>query len=288
MTKWSGGLIDWIENDTAYLSVVFSWQLAKTYQRAIWYKSLGYKVVAGGPAVLYNPQYLKSVALVRNSMDGVLEKHNPDATFTTRGCIRQCPFCIVPKIEGDFVELDDWKIKPIVCDNNFLASSKFHFDSVIDKLKSIKGIDFNQGLDARLLNNYHANRLSELDLYCVRLAWDNAKIENKVLGSLQLLMDAGIPKNKLRVYCLIGFKDTPEDALYRLETLKNLGIWVSPMRYQPLDSIKRNQYIGEYWTERELKDYVRYWSKQRFLGHIPFKDYKSHRIYHEYSSERLI
>jgi len=35
----------------------------------------------------------------------VLRLHNPDATFTTRGCPRACPFCAVPRIEGKFREL---------------------------------------------------------------------------------------------------------------------------------------------------------------------------------------
>ena len=39
-----------------------------------------------------------------------LSLHNPDATFTTRGCIRACPFCTVPRTEGRFVELQDWTV----------------------------------------------------------------------------------------------------------------------------------------------------------------------------------
>ena len=50
---------------------------------------------------------------------------------------------------------------------------------MIDKLKPLSGIDFNQGLDARLLTEYHAERLAELDLKMVRLAWDHIGLESQ-------------------------------------------------------------------------------------------------------------
>jgi hypothetical protein len=45
----SGGLAEWIENDTAFLSVAFTWRLNEAYSRACWYRAAGYKVRAGGP-----------------------------------------------------------------------------------------------------------------------------------------------------------------------------------------------------------------------------------------------
>lgn len=273
MSGWGSGLAEWTQNATAHISVVFSWQLQDAFQRAIWYRMQGYDVQAGGPAVKLNPSMMAGVADVDGEIDA-LPHHNADATFTSRGCIRHCPFCAVPKIEGDLVELDDWEPRPIVCDNNLLACSRLHFDKVIDRLKPVKDVDFNQGLDARLLSKYQAMRLAELDLYCARLAWDNSKHERQFIKAYELLRRAGVPKTKIRVYVLIGFNDTPEDALYRLQTVKNLGSRPNPMRYQSLDSIRRNQYVGKNWTDRELKRYMRYWSRLRWLEHISFEDYQ--------------
>lgn len=270
--SWSGGYAEWTDGDTAYISVVFSWKLDEAYQRAVWLSNMGYKVRAGGPAVTLNPQKISGVAEIGGTVKA-LPYHNPDATFTSRGCVNKCPFCAVPKIEGDLVELDDWDIKPIVCDNNLLACSTKHFDDVIDKLKPLKGVDFNQGLDARLLTKHHAGRLTELNLYAARLAWDDTRIEKQFLTAFQTLTDAGIPVRKIRVYVLIGFNDTPEDALYRLQTVKKLGAWPNPMRYQPLDATHKNCYVGENWTERQLKDFARYWSRLRWFEHIPFEEY---------------
>lgn len=270
------GLVHWTNADTAFLSVVFSWQLAEAYQRAIWYKAMGYHVRAGGPAILLNPDYLANVADLTGQINA-LPHHNPDATFTSRGCIRSCPFCAVPRIEGDLVELNDWEPNPIVCDNNLLACSRKHFDIVIDRLKPISNVDFNQGLDTRLLTKYHAQRLTELDLAFARIAWDNTRFESVFLTAYQTLRSAHIPKKKIRVYILFGFNDTPEDALYRFQTVKDLGSWSNPMRYQPLNTPKRNAYVASHWTEQQLRRYSRYWSRQRWLTAIPFEEYTQKR-----------
>jgi len=272
---WSGGYIEWVERGIAHLSVVFSWELSRAYERAVWHRAMGRRVRAGGPAVDLQPDYLADVAECSLHIPAV-RRHNPRACFTTRGCIRKCPFCAVPIIEGDFRELDHIKLGPIVCDNNFLAASRRHFNFVVDGLKVFKGVDFNQGLDARLLTKYHAERLAELDLRCLRLAWDETRNEQRFLRAFGLLRAAGIPASMIRVYVLLGFNDTPEDALYRLETIRELGAWPNPARYQPLDAAQKNSYVGEHWTDAELKRYMRYWYNLRITGSIPFEEF-AHR-----------
>jgi hypothetical protein len=274
---WSGGLIDWIEGDTAYMSVVFSWQLDKAYMRAIYLQSSGYHVKVGGPAVMNNPSMFTAFDLT--GAPDALARHNPDATFTSRGCIRNCSFCAVPKIEGHLVELSDWKVKPIICDNNLLACSNKHFDKVIDRLleHKIAGIDFNQGLDARLLTDHHASRLSELPRdTIIRLAWDNLKTETKYREAFDRLVSRGIKRQQIRVYVLIGYKDTPEDARYRLDTVREMGALPNPMRYQPLNAKRKNSYIANSWTYDLLGKYMRYYSRLNYMGGFTFDEYKHH------------
>ena len=271
-TKWSKKFLEWTEGDTAFLSVVFSWDLAEAYQRAVWLGLQGYKVRAGGPAVLYNPEYLSGVAEIGGDVPA-LNRHNPDATFTSKGCIRKCKFCLVPLSEGPLVELEDWEPKPIVCDNNLLACSKSHFDRVIDRLKPIKKIDFNQGLDSRLLTKYHADRIRELNIEYVRLAWDDTRYERQFRKALQTLWDAGIPRSRIYVYVLIGFNDDPEDALYRLQSVRDTRCRPCPMRYQPIDALKRNSYVHPNWTNKQLKRYMRYWFGLKYFGGIPFEEF---------------
>lgn len=271
---WRGGVVEWFGGDSAFLSVVFSWDLPTAYQRAAWLRAEGWRVRAGGPAVVLNPGYLADVAEVGGEVNA-LPLHNRRATFTSRGCIRRCSFCAVPRIEGDLRELSDWEPRPVVCDNNLLACSRVHFDRVIDRLKPLRGVDFNQGLDARLLRKYHADRLAELDLYAVRVAWDAVKTESQFMRAFGLLRSAHIPKRYIRVYVLIGFNDCPADALYRLQAVRNLGILPVPMRYQPLDAVQKNQYVAPGWSYQELQRMVRYFSNLVHLGGIPYDEFNN-------------
>jgi len=272
-TKWTH-FIHWTEGRTAFVSCVFSWDLPKARKIALYYKEQGYRVRAGGPAVDLNPDALSDVAELGGAVNA-LPRHNPDATFTSRGCIRSCAFCAVPKIEGKLRELTDWEPKPVICDNNLLACSRSHFDSVIDRLKAanVQGVDFNQGLDARLLTPHHAQRIAELDVRFVRLAWDDVRTEAEFMRAWETLRAAGIPKRTISVYVLIGFHDTPEDALYRMRTVtKTLDSMCVPMRYQPLNANRRNEYIDPNWTHWELVAYKRYWGHRRTTV-IPFAEW---------------
>jgi len=276
--KWSKRFVEWTDNSgplagTAYLSVVFTWDLPEAYQRAVWLGQEGRQIYAGGPAVKLMPDYLSDVAMVNRRSIPALERHNPMATFTSRGCIRRCGFCAVPRIEGELRELNDWPVRPIVCDNNLLACSRAHFDRVVDRLKPLTGIDFNQGLDARLLTPYHAGRLAELDCL-VRLAFDSVVYESQFMRAYEALRAAGFPKRRIQTYVLIGFEDTPEDALYRLRVVTGLGSMPNPMRYNPLDTLRRDSYVGENWTDSELTRTVRYWANLRYFRAVPFEVFR--------------
>lgn len=273
--SWPKRAIDWIENGTAYVSVPFTWELPQAYSRCAFLEAEGYKVRAGGPAVDLMPDYLADVAQIGGSVNA-LPHHNPMATVTMRGCIRKCGFCAVPLIEGDLVELPKWEPKPIVQDNNLLACSDAHFDRVIDSLKPMKGVDFNSGLDARLLTKYHAERLAELEMAIIRLAWDDTRLEPYVMRAIERLNKVGFHERKIRVYVLIGYNDSPEDARYRLDTLMKHNVWPYPMRYNPLDALKRDTYVDEGlgWTDRELHRYIRFWSRQQYFKGIPFDQFE--------------
>ena len=265
-------LAHWTEGNIAYISVVFSWDLGPAHSLAMYYREKGYQVHAGGPAVKIKPAALADVAQIGGDIPA-LPHHNPNATFTSRGCIRHCPFCIVPDIEGDLLELEDWIPKPIVCDNNLLACSRAHFERVINRLKPLHDVDFNSGLDARLLRKHHAERISELDMYRVRMSWDDVNLERQVRRAWRRLRQAGIPKRRIAIYCLIGYNDTPTDALYRLQTIRDeLGSYPIPMRYQPTDAERKNEHVAPHWTDWELRAYTKYWWNLK-LKNVPFSQF---------------
>ena len=266
MIGWVKDVVSWKCGDVFYLSIPFTWLLPKAKEMA---EKQNGKIIAGGPAV-------DLVGAVWADTPGscefdTLSMHNPLATFTTRGCPNRCKFCAVPKIEGEFRELDSWKPAPTVCDNNILASSRKHFEKVIDSLLPFEYVDFNQGLDARLFTQWHCGQLARLNRVKIRFALDSTMQESTTYNAIKLARQYRF--NDFGVYVLIGFKDTPEDARYRLEAVRSWGIWPTPMRYQPLDALEKDSCVAPGWTDRELHRMMRYYSKLRWLEHIPFEDY---------------
>ena len=263
----------WFQDGRWHISIPFTWTLPQVRQEIL-YRNLfnDDRPIVGGPAVKLMPDYLADIADVGSDMLGVLQRINPNATKTSEGCIRKCGFCAVPRIEKDFIEYESFPIRPILCDNNFMACSDKHRESVYTKLRGLKGIDFNQGLDARLMTKWDAEQLTELKAI-TRFAWDDVRVETAVLNAIRLMKDTGLPTRYLRCYVLIGFNDTPEDALYRLTTLVAHGVRPNPMRYTPLDSLT-GKYVGKNWTEDELIRYMRYWANLRHTSGVPFKQFR--------------
>ena len=255
------------------MSVVFTWDLPKA--RALAQAQRGKRVVVGGPATMLLPGYFDGVATVCNDPGDTrpIKLHNVDACRTSQGCNRGCKFCAVKIIEGDFQELGVEDLSPVICDSNFLQSSDAHFNRVIDAAKSLPWVDSNQGLDARILTQQRAERLCELNLIAARFAWDNDADEDRIMRGIELMRTCGYPKSKLFVYCLVNFKEDPAAALHRVSTLRKLGITGFPMRYQPLDTLKRNSYVAPQWDEHELKRFCYYWSRLSWVSGIPYDDF---------------
>lgn len=264
---WLKDIASWRIGKTLYLSVPFTWMIPKAREMARLHKG---PVVAGGPAVDLNPGSLPTGELPGDISP--LQFHNPLATFTSRGCVNSCEFCAVPKIEGKLKELDFWPVKPVVCDNNLLACTQKHFDKVIDRLKALPWCDFNQGLDARRFKPNHARRLAELKAVQVRFSFDHIGLESVVADAFRLAQKNGL--KDINCYVLIGFRDTPEEAEYKLKKVLEWGGLPNPMRYQPLDAMVFNSYIEPGWTEGQLKDMMRYYSRTNYLGWLPFGEYK--------------
>jgi len=274
MCEWSKDIARWKVGKTLYLSVPFTWLLPAARSAALAYPG---PVQAGGPAVQLMPDYLADVAVVNQPCPvEPLVFHNPFATFTSRGCPNACPFCAVPQLEGDLVELSDWRPAPIICDNNLLAASWTHFSRVIDRLMCMPAVDFNQGLEARLLTAFHTRLLARLKRPKIRFAFDHVDDEAALADAISLCRKHGL--KDFGVYVLIGFRDSPEDALYRLEKVKEWGIRPNPMRYQPLDSLVKNGYVAPGWTDRQLKDMMRFFSNDIHLGHLKYVDYRRHTM----------
>ena len=148
--------------------------------------------------------------------------------FTTRGCIRKCPFCIVPQKEGmikavgDIYDIWDGKSKEIILLDNNLLALPLHFKIIASQLRKEKlRVDFNQGLDHRLLTEDLAKELFTLKhIHELRFAFDDIASKTTVLKALDILEKLGIKAWGSRWYVYIGEKDTFDSVFERMELLR--------------------------------------------------------------------
>lgn len=199
--------------------------------------------------------------------------NNASIGYMTKGCINHCSYCAVHGLEPNFVpfvplqqQLDANKKDLILLDNNVLASTEF--PRIAEEIKkhgfykgarfgnSYRYVDFNQGVDVRLLDEGKMELLSQLALKPLRIAFDSIKLERLYVEKVRLAHKYGI--RHLSNYILFNFDDCPEDFYKRLriniELNQELGlsIFSFPMRYIPLDA-KDRKHIGPNWTKRQLR-----------------------------------
>jgi hypothetical protein len=228
------------------VSIPFTWDLpivaAMLRQRdAFWDRA-----VVGGPALDLMPGYFGDIEHVEEgkSYPGVLQIVNPQATRTSTGCCRACRFCGIGKglIEpGGIHELAEWPALPAICDNNLLACSLDHFDKVMDSIHDaeLEWVDFNQGLDARLLQGYHSAQFAELPNPLLRLALDCDQEREQWECAYDLLRSDGIAKNKIRSYVLVGYDSDPYTDWARCEFVESFGVKALPMFFRELDALSK-------------------------------------------------
>ena len=184
---------------------------------------------------------------------------NGSIIFASRGCNKKCVFCAVPRLEGRIhsckksVKHLIWQAhtKIIFFDNNILASPfwKNVFDEMIELGLSV---DFNQGLDARLLSEEAAQKISQMKISIVRLAYDLPSDKSYVKRAINLLHENGIYKRDILVYALYNFTESPNEYLERVRDILRWGAVCYPMRFQPCDTLKKNSHVSKKWDEKRL------------------------------------
>ena len=181
--------------------------------------------------------------------------------FLTRGCPRGCEFCIVGKKEGkksykvaDLSEFWNGQKNIVHCDPNILACKDWKelFQQLID---SKAYVDFNQGLDIRLMTEEKAEMLNKIKTKEIHFAWDRYEDKDLVLEKLKMYSEVGKFKkgsHNVIVYTIVNFDTTFEQDLERIYTLRELGYWAYVMIYDKAH------------CERKYKDLQR-WVNNRFI-----------------------
>lgn len=164
-------------------------------------------------------------------IDGMFPDYSiyPDCDYAigylTRGCIRNCRWCIVPKKEGKIRPYRHWRSivrtdtdKLVLMDNNILACEQ-GIQELIGLIGSGYRIDINQGMDARLVNDTIADILSQLKwIRFIRFSCDQKSQIEPVRHTIELLGKYGVRPYRIYIYLLVT--EDIQDAADRVEALK--------------------------------------------------------------------
>lgn len=201
--------------------------------------------------------------------------------YITRGCPRKCPWCYVPRKEGNIAPYRKWEEivrfdtkKLILMDNNILAS-KYGISELKRMVGSAIRIDLNQGMDVRLVTEEVADILASLNwIKYIRFSCDTISQIKSIDRVAYMLGERGIKPYRLFIYVLVR-KDLDE-ADYRVQQLKkhkgihlyaqaerNEGLGIRPNKAQ-LEFTNRYIY-GNLYRKETWKEYLskRPWVRQR-------------------------
>ncbi len=276
--------------DEAWLSTLFTFEIPDVRGYIAEAKKRGMKVKIGGISASLMPESFRGED-IHIGMFPEAEKFLPDYSllkksydysiaWTSRGCIRKCDFCIVPKIEGKIKDVTNWEdtlnpdpaaIEILFFDNNWTAKpfkakqrDKEVIQSMVDSGR-IKKIDFNQGIDARLINEKTADIIEGMPFKFIRFAYDDISSTDEVKAAITLCAERG--HREFRLYLLYNFMDLPVEFYQRIKIMqqlredltarlgRNIIIETFPMRYAPILSEGRGrQFTGRYWTTQQKKN----------------------------------
>ncbi|NMA49990.1 MAG: radical SAM protein [Tissierellia bacterium] len=220
--------------------------------------------------------------------------------YATKGCINNCAFCVVPTLEPkykDYISIKEQveRIKErygekrdlLLLDNNVLASNELEqiIQDIIDlgygvgenyfrytkngrNLSRRKYVDFNQGVDARLINDENMKLLSKIAIKPLRIAFDHADDEYVKIYTDAVRLAANNGIKNLSNYLLFNFNDTPEDLYKRIEINITLNeefeldektrgakIFSFPMRYSPPKgkNARDRKFLGKHWNAKYIR-----------------------------------
>lgn len=126
----------------------------------------------------------------------------------------------------------------------------------IDKSPKRRFVDFNQGLDARLLTDEKMKILSRIPIKPFRIAFDDLKDRDHYISAMKTAVRRGV--KEFSNYILYNYMDKPEDLWHRLKINMELReelrieIYSFPMKYIPIGH-KNRDFIGEHWNRKYLR-----------------------------------
>ena len=164
----------------------------------------------------------------------------------TRGCPNRCPWCVVPKMDGNEVRhvadlADFWSGQKIVrlLDDNIMADS----DEFCRDCEQLAKADVHviwEALDIRLITDETAKALASVKTQGrIHFAWDSHAQDGYVERGVAMLRKHGIKPYRLMFYVLVGFNTPRWYDLNRIYTLRDLGANPFVMPYDKSDEYQK-------------------------------------------------
>lgn len=160
----------------------------------------------------------------------------------------------------DLYDLDD--IHTMTVDNILAVDDFFspQFEKIYRNKPKTRYVDFNQGIDSRLINEKKIKKLSEISIRPLRIAFDHWELKDVYENAVRLAARYGI--THLSNYLLYNFMDKPIELYYRMkmnvELCEELGISVYsfPMKYHPIQDpryFRERTYLGKHWNRKFIR-----------------------------------
>lgn len=270
---------DFIHYDIVYMSKIFS----DAYSKDVPEPMNADQVIKGGTGYAITTENGKEIFHKDRHKDlpDEVEKMFPDysiypefdfaVSMTSRGCPRGCAFCHVAAKEGkcavkvaDVSDFWNGQKHIEILDPNILAC-KDKRDLMRQYRETGATLNFNQGLDIRLMNDDDIEDINRMRIKNMHFAWDNPKddLEEKFRRFAYKF------RRKTRigtVYCLTNFNSAMEENLYRIYTLRDLGFDPYVMIYD-----KPNAPLEIKDLQRWCNNKVIFKSCRRFEDYIPHR-----------------
>lgn len=231
-TEWHNPLFD-KKIDRLYISKIFNFTDDYLYCDAK-------EIIKGGTGYDITSKLPDEIEKIRTLDYSLYPQHNYSMQFFSRGCIRNCPFCVVRQKEGYIQTVEPMDLNPNgqhieVLDNNFFANPEWQ-ESIKLLLKWGQPVNLH-GVDVRIMTEEQAFYLNKLKHYkSIHIAWDNPN--HNLVPKLEEVIKY-IKPYKLMCYVLIGFDSTHEQDLYRVEKLRELKIDPFVMPYNKFDPYQK-------------------------------------------------
>ena len=190
----------------------------------------------------------------------------------TRGCPNRCPWCVVPKMDGNEVrhvaDLSDFwdgqKVVRLLDDNIMADADEFVRDCAQLSEAGVSVIW--EALDIRLVTDETAAALATVKQgKSIHFAWDSHAQDKAVPRGIETLKRNGIKPWRLMFYVLVGFNTTPEYDMHRIMTLHEMGANPFVMPFDKSDPYQRhlarwcnNKFIFKATSFDDYEPWVKY------------------------------